>query len=122
MRRMSFILWWENIHIFFLIIIKHIHTHTHISFSVILAGILRAGKKHFLGNLAVRFVCRMRSTFANGRITFFFPFYCAFKMIFAYKLEDLQTGPNHLSVCFMTTVRCFSYSWLLGSFCEPPHW
>ena len=34
-------------YIFFLIIIKH----THISFSVILAGILRAGKKHFLGNL-----------------------------------------------------------------------
>ena len=30
---------------------------THISFSVILAGILRAGKKHFFGNLAVRFVC-----------------------------------------------------------------
>ena len=50
----------------FLIIIKH--THTHISFSVILAGILRAVKKHFLGNLAVRFVCRMRSTFANHRI------------------------------------------------------
>ena len=43
-------------------------THTHISFSVILAGILRAGKKHFLGNLAVRFVCRMRSNFANRRI------------------------------------------------------
>ena len=43
-------------------------THTHISFCVILAGILRAGKKHFLGNLAVRFVCRMRSTFANRRI------------------------------------------------------
>ena len=42
-------------------------THTHISFSVILAGILRAGKKHFLGNLAVRFVCRMHSTFANCR-------------------------------------------------------
>ena len=48
----------------FLIIIKH----THISFSVILAGILRAGKKHFLGNLAVRFVCRMHSNFANRRI------------------------------------------------------
>ena len=43
-------------------------THTHISYSVILAGILRAGKKHFLGNLAGRFVCRMRSTFANRRI------------------------------------------------------
>ena len=43
-------------------------THTHISFSVILAGILRAGKKHFLGNVAVRFVCRMRSTFTNRRI------------------------------------------------------
>ena len=42
-------------------------THTHISFSVILAGILCAGKKHFLGNLAVRFVCGMRSTFANRR-------------------------------------------------------
>ena len=49
-KRISLILWWENIHIYFLIIIKH----THISFSVILAGILRAGKKHFLGNLAVR--------------------------------------------------------------------
>ena len=43
-------------------------TRTHISFSVILAGILRAGKKHFLGNLAVRFVCRMPSTFPNRRI------------------------------------------------------
>ena len=42
-------------------------THTHISFSVILAGILRAGKKHFLGNLADRVVCQMRSTFANRR-------------------------------------------------------
>ena len=40
---------------------------THISFSVISAGILRAGKKHFLGNLAVRFVCRMHSTFTNRR-------------------------------------------------------
>ena len=38
------------------------HTHTHISFSVILAGILRAGKKQFLGDLAARFVCRMRSS------------------------------------------------------------
>ena len=63
-KRMSLILWWEIIHIYFLIIIKRIH----FSFSVILAGILRAGKKHFLGNLAVRFVCRMRSTFANRRI------------------------------------------------------
>ena len=61
-KRMSLILWWEIINIYFLIIIKHI------SFRVILAGILRAGKKHFLGNLAVRFVCRMRSTFANRRI------------------------------------------------------
>ena len=61
-KRMSLILWLEIIHIYFLIIIKHI------SFSVILAGILRAGKKHFLGNLAVRFVCRMRSTFVNRRI------------------------------------------------------
>ena len=59
---MSLILWWKIINIYFLIIIKHI------SFSVILASILRAGKKHFLGNLAVRFVCRMRSTFANRRI------------------------------------------------------
>ena len=48
----------------FLIIIKH----THIPFCIILAGILSVGKKHFLGNLAVRFVCRMRSTFANRRI------------------------------------------------------
>ena len=48
----------------FLIIIKHIHAFL----SAPLAGILRAGKKHFLGNLAVRFVCRMRSTFANRRI------------------------------------------------------
>ena len=63
-KRMSLILWWEIIHIYFLIIIKRIH----ISFSVILAGILRVGEKHFLGNLAVRFVCRMRSTFANRRI------------------------------------------------------
>ena len=61
---MSLILWREiSIHIF-LIIIQHTHT----SFSVILAGILRAGKKHFLGNLAVRFVCRMRSTFPDRRI------------------------------------------------------
>ena len=61
---MSLILWWEIIHIFF----NYYKTHTHVSFSVILAGILRAGKKHFMGNLAVRFVCRMRSTFANRRI------------------------------------------------------
>ena len=61
-KRMSLILWWEIIKIYFLIFIKHI------SFSVILTGILRAGKKHFLGNLAVRFVCRMRSTLANRRI------------------------------------------------------
>ena len=46
--------------------------HTHISFSVILAGILRAGKKHFLGNLAVRFVCRMRSTACAQRIPLIF--------------------------------------------------
>ena len=64
-KRMSLILWWENIHIYFF---NYYKTHTHISFSVILAGILRAGKKHFLGNLAVRFVCRMRSTFANRHI------------------------------------------------------
>ena len=42
------------------------YKHTHIHFlqrkSVIVAGILRAGKKHFLGNVAVRFVCRMRSS------------------------------------------------------------
>ena len=59
-KRMSLILWWEIIHIYFLIIITRIR--------VILAGILRAGKKHFLGNLAVTFVCRMRSTFANRGI------------------------------------------------------
>ena len=47
------------------IFFNYYKAHTHISFSVILAGILRAGKKHFLGNLAVRFVCRMHSTFAN---------------------------------------------------------
>ena len=57
---MCLILWWENIHIYFFNCNK---THTHISFSVIFAGILRA-----VGNLAVRFVCRMRSTFANRRI------------------------------------------------------
>ena len=50
------------------IFFNYYRTHTHISYSVILAGILRAGKKHFVGNLAVRFVCRMRSTFANHRI------------------------------------------------------
>ena len=50
------------------IFFNYCKTHAHISFSVILAGILRAGKKHFLGNLAVMFVCRMRSTFANRRI------------------------------------------------------
>ena len=50
------------------IFFNHYKTHTHISFSVILGGILRAGKKHFLGNLAVRFVCRMRSTLADRRI------------------------------------------------------
>ena len=64
-KRMSLILWWENIHIYFF---NYYKTHIHISFSVILAGILRAGKKHFSGNLAVRFECRMRSTFANRRI------------------------------------------------------
>ena len=56
--------WWENIHIYFLIIIKHIHAFL----SAQLAGILRGGKKHILGNLAVRFECRMRSAFANRRI------------------------------------------------------
>ena len=61
-KRMSLILWWENIQIY--IFFNYYKTHTHISFSEILAGILRAGKKHFLGNLAVRFVYRMRSTFA----------------------------------------------------------
>ena len=60
---MSLILWWENIHIYFFNFYK---THAHISFSVILAGILRTGKKHFLGNLAGRFVCRMRSTFRKS--------------------------------------------------------
>ena len=55
-------------YIFFNYYKTHTHTHTHTSFCVILAGILCAGKKHFLGNLAVRFVCRMRSTFANRRI------------------------------------------------------
>ena len=50
------------------IFFNYYKTHTHISFSVILAGILRAGIKHFLGNLAVRFVCRMRSTSVNRRI------------------------------------------------------
>ena len=38
------------------------------SFRLILAGVLRAGKKCFLGNLAVRFVTRIRSTFGNRRI------------------------------------------------------
>ena len=66
-KRMSLILWRENIHIYFFNYYKT-HTHTHMSFSVILAGILRTVKKHFLGNLAVRFVCRMRSTFANRRL------------------------------------------------------
>ena len=60
-KRISLILWWENIPIYFF---DYYKTHTHICFSVKLAGILRVGKKHFLGNLAVRFVCRMRSTFA----------------------------------------------------------
>ena len=36
---------------------------THISFSLILAGILCAGKKSFLGNLAIMSVCRMPSIF-----------------------------------------------------------
>ena len=64
-KRMSLILWWENNHIY---IFNYYKTHTHISVSVLLAGILRVGKKHFLGNLAVRFVCRLRSTFANRPI------------------------------------------------------
>ena len=34
------------------IFFNYYKTHTHISFSIILAGILRAGKNHFLGNLA----------------------------------------------------------------------
>ena len=50
------------------IFFNYYKTHTHISFNVILGGILRAGKKHFMGNLAVRFVCRMRSTLPNCRI------------------------------------------------------
>ena len=33
------------------IFFNYYKTHTHISFSVILAGILRAGKKQFLGKL-----------------------------------------------------------------------
>ena len=36
---------------------KKKNTHTHIPFSLILAGILCAGKTFFLGNLAVMFVC-----------------------------------------------------------------
>ena len=52
-------------HIYILFIIK---THTHISFSLILAGILPAGKERFLDNLAVRFVCQMCPTLANCRI------------------------------------------------------
>ena len=51
-KRMSLILWWENIHIYFFF--NYYKKHTHISLSVILAGILRAGKKHCLGNLVVR--------------------------------------------------------------------
>ena len=44
----------------FLIIIKK---HPHISLSLILAGILHAGKKSFMSNLAVKFVCQMHSIF-----------------------------------------------------------
>ena len=54
-------------YIFYLIIIKT-HKHTHISFNSILAGILSAGKKRSLDNLAVRFVCQMCPTLANRRI------------------------------------------------------
>ena len=44
---MSLILCWEGIHIYFFNYYKY--THTHISFKVILAGILLAGKKGVVG-------------------------------------------------------------------------
>ena len=53
---------------------------------------------------------------------FLFPFTVPCRIVFA-KPEDLETWPNHLSFRFLTRVRSSSFlQWLLGSFCEPPHW
>ena len=51
---------------------------------------------------------------------FLFPLTVPCRIVFA-KPEDLETWPNHLSFRFWTRVRS-SLQWLLGSFCEPPHW
>ena len=53
---------------------------------------------------------------------FLFPFTVPCSIVFA-KPEDLETWPNHLSFRFLTGsgVRHI-LKWLLGSFCEPPHW
>ena len=67
-KSLSFILRWENIHIYRFFNYNEKNTHTHISFSLILADILRAGKKRFLGDLAVWFVCRMHYTHADRHI------------------------------------------------------
>ena len=53
---------------------------------------------------------------------FLFPFTVPCRVVFA-KPEDLETWPNHLSFSFLTRVGvCHILQWLLGSFCEPPHW
>ena len=57
---------------------------------------------------------------------FLFPFTVPCRIVFA-KPEDLETWQNHLSFRVLTRVRPGSgvrhiLKWLLGSFCEPPHW
>ena len=53
---------------------------------------------------------------------FLFPFTVPCGIVFA-KPEDLETWPNHLSFRFLTRVRVrHILQWLLGSFCESPHW
>ena len=53
---------------------------------------------------------------------FLFPCTVPCRIVFA-KPEDLETWPNRLSFRFLTRVRSsYILQWLLGSFCEPPHW
>ena len=47
---------------------------------------------------------------------FLFPFTVPCRIVFA-RPEDLETWPNHLRSGVRHILK-----WLLGSFCEPPHW
>ena len=66
---MSLILRWENIHIY---ISNYYKKHTHTAFSVILADILRVGKKHFLGNLYASYFRKLSHKAYAQRIPLFF--------------------------------------------------